>query len=1046
MNKVLSKITKSLLGLSLAFGVAIFTTSNKKNTRVDAGEAVYKTALFGSSYNSLSTNAYDKTWYATNNGFRVDLENFSNNNNGWSYVKCGRKNVESIAYITTHSAIDKAITKVAITVDALTISKINNFTLSTSSDGSSYTKVGDFAKSTGVKTVTLSSPTANLYYKITVDCASGSGNGLMQISKVEYYYESDVSATSLSVGAISTYPGHTANVEVTPNPSGSSLPASLTYISGNESVFTVSNDGVVTGVAAGSATLRVENSSNSSVYGTATVTVNSYPSVDSRITVNGSNKYSIYATSDGSGSTLNYSLTGINNSHVGTVSEGQSSSVNIDYQLSIVSGSYSNTVAFKTSSNQYLGYTSTIAPSGNNYLHLVNSIDDTSSWVVTSEQVILAKTYGQEKARQMRFNYYVNNGVASPRFACYVATSSVSTYIPVSFYEIAAQSLTGISVSNVSIYPAHEKTLSVLPVPAQASLDGATYTFSSATTSVATVDENGVVSAVATGSSVITVTASVGGNDYSTTATVTVQDYPVASGLTLNSSYVITGELESTEYELTGIDTEHNCGIATAVSGSYSKSLVIRPVEGCYTNTIAFEAVDGSGYLKSTKSSSNLTLATKLALNTSWVVSCSNSVFSVISAETYEEATQRHLLLNKNTTNGVANPRFGCYTGVTSSVVNINFLSAEVAVTDFTFSESEVTIYKTQTHTLEVSFTPNNTTDRTLSWSTSDSSVATVSDGVITAVGPGTATISASKSISGNTVTRSCDVTVLNNVPTHAGTSADPYDVNDAVNIAKGLFIEYSNGDPVQTTGAYVRGIVTNLSYKSTSSITFWIGDDLSQTNAATNGFEIYNPSTIMRQTIANRYSSVEEIDEDFAIGTTIVASGDITLYQNTTAEFAAGSNVVLNNRIQAKEYATVFNNRVTNGVCDASGATDPDDLASAWTTVTNSYSSLDLSTKALFLDVAEDGDENGSEIEHCVATYDYILKKYNTTTVTTYTDFMGRVSANIVTLSSSSNKILVNPLFSNENTNLITIIVIISLVSITSIGGYFFIRKRKVN
>ena len=91
-------------------------------------------------------------------------------------------------------------------------------------------------------------------------------------------------------------------------------------------------------------------------------------------------------------------------------------------------------------------------------------------------------------------------------------------------------------------------------------------------------------------------------------------------------------------------------------------------------------------------------------------------------------------------------------------------------------------------------------------------------------------------------------------------------------------------GDKVQTTGAYVRGIVTNLSYKSTSSITFWIGDDLSQTNANTNGFEIYNPSTIMRQTIANRYSSVEEIDEDFVIGTTIVASGDITLYQNTVA------------------------------------------------------------------------------------------------------------------------------------------------------------------
>ena len=503
MNKLLSRITKSLLGLSLACGIGITLASNNKDaSRADAGEAIYKTALFGSSYNSKGTNKYDQSWSATNNGFTVDLVYFSNNNNGWNYVKCGRSGVASVATITTHTSIDKPITKVVLTIDALTKSNINSITLSKSSDGSSYSDIGTFDKSTGAKTVTISSAAPNLYYKITADCKSGSSNGLLTISKVEYYYESDVSAASLSVGAISTYPGHTAEVSVTANPSGASLPASLTYISGNESVFTVSNDGVVTGVAAGSATLTVQNPSNSSVSGTATVTVNAYPSVSNRVTVNGSNKYAIYATSDGSGSSLNYSLTGVtgNSTGVGTVSSGVSGDVNIDYKLDVISGAYENTVAFKTSSNKYFGYTSAIAASGNNYLHLVDSIDETSSWVVTSDQVILAKTYGQEKARQMRFNYYVNNGVPSPRFACYVATSSVSTYIPVSFYEIVSQSLTGISVSDTSLYPGHEKTLSVLPVPAQASLEGATYTFSSATPEVATVDENGVVSALATGS------------------------------------------------------------------------------------------------------------------------------------------------------------------------------------------------------------------------------------------------------------------------------------------------------------------------------------------------------------------------------------------------------------------------------------------------------------------------------------------------------------------------------------------------------------------
>ena len=1042
MNKILSRIAKGLLGLSLACGIGITLASNKKDaTRVDAGEAIYKTALFGSSYNSKGTNKYDQSWSATNNGFTVDLVYFSNNNNGWNYVKCGRSGVASTATITTHSAIDKAITKVALTIDALTKSKINSITLSTSSNGSSYTVVGTFDKSVGAKEVTISSPSTSLYYKITADCASGSSNGLLQISKVEYYYESDVSATSLSVGAISTYPGHTAEVSVTANPSGASLPTSLTYISENESVFTVSNDGIVTGVAAGSATLTVQNSSNTSVSGTATVTVNAYPSVSNRVTINGSNKYAIYATSNGSGSSLNYSLTGVtgNSTGVGTVSSGVSGDVNIDYKIDVISGAYANTVAFKTSSNKYFGYTSAIAASGNNYLHLVDSIDETSSWVVTSDQVILAKTYGQEKARQLRFNY--NSG--NPRFACYVATSSVSTYIPVSFYEIVSQSVTGISVNDTSLYPGHEKTLSVLPVPAQASLDGATYTFSSGTSSVATVDENGVVSALATGSSVITITASVGGNDYSTTATVTVQDYPAASGLTLNSSYVITGELESIEYELTGIDTDHNCGIATAVSGSYSKSLVIRPVEGYYTNTIAFEAVDGSGYLKSTKSSSNLTLATKLALNTSWVVSYSDSTFSVISAETYEEASQRHLLLNKNNTNGVANPRFGCYGGTSSSIVNINFLSAEVAATDFTLSESEVSIYKTQTYTLTVEFSPSNTTDRTLSWSSNNTSVATVNGyGVVTGVAPGTATITASKEIGGNTISRTCTVTVLNNVAAHAGTLGDPYSVNDAINVAQGFFTEDSHGNPVVSTGAYVKGIVTNLSYKTTTSISFWIGDNESQTSADNGGFEIYNPGTIMGKTVSERYTAVSQIEEDFAVGVTIVACGDITVY-HSTSEFSAGSNVVFNNHIEAVDFAKGFNDAITDGVCESDGSTNQSELASAWLDQADNFDMLDDSTKALFLLIAENGNENGNDIEHAVATYDYILKKYNTQQVTTYIDFMGRVSNHIVTLPASSNYLLGSVITNNTD---VIVILIATLTSISCLSAFILIKKRRAN
>ena len=1040
MNKLLSRISKCLLGLSLACGIGIsLGTISKKASITEAADAqAYKLdgAITTSSTSYAGDNAVTQSsvsWKVNGNLKQNPWRIGGNKDNGLNTAGTIRK-AQSQGVVSSQN-----ISKVVVVTQKPSSNSISPTNVSlkvgTSAGGS---QTSSLSNGSWAATVTFNRPSdatwSSKYFEIdfTMPANTTTTNKFIEFVSATFYYESNVEATSLTVGAISTYPGHTANVSVTPSPNGSSLPASLNYSSSNTSVFTVSN-GVVTGVAAGSATLRVESATNSSVYGTATVTVNGYPSIDSRVTANGANKYAIYASSNGSGSLLNYSLSGVS-SNIGTSTSGQSGSVNIDNQFTIVSGLYANTIAIKTSANKYFGYTSALAASGNNNLHLLDAIEQDSSWVVTDEQLIPARSYGTGLERNLRFNY--NSG--NPRFVCYISTNSVSTYVPVSFYEIAAQSLTGISVNDATIYPAHEKTLSVLPVPAQASLEGATYTFSSGTPGVATVDENGVVSAISTGTTVITVTANVGGNNYSTTATITVGNYPASSGLTLNSSYIISGVIDDTEYELTGLDTDHNCGAVTAVSGSYAKSFVIKPVQGYYTNTIAFAAIDGSGYLKTLKSSSNLTLSESLALNTSWVVSYENDVYSVISAETYGEASQRHLLLNKNS----GSPRIACYSGTSSTIVNINFLSAEVSATDFTLGESEVTMYKSNTHTLEVTFTPNNTTDRTLSWSSSNTSVATVDNGVITGVAPGTATISASKEISGNTVTRTCSVTVLNNVATHAGTLLDPYTVNEAVNIAKGFFTEYSNGDPVNKTGAYVKGIVTNLSYKTTTSITFWIGDNASETSAATNGFEIYSPGSIMDKTVSERYSAVSEIEEDFALGNVIIACGDITLYQSTTAEFASGSNVVLNNYIEASDFAKSFNDEITNGVCKADGSTDLDDLLDAWSLQDAAYSPLHETSKALFLAVNENGDESGNEIEHAVATYDYILKKYNNTETSTFNDFMGRVSGNIVTLPAPYNN-LVATMFGNNNDQML-IVIIISMVSLTSLTSFIYLKKRK--
>ena len=162
-----------------------------------AQESVYKTLTFSSSTNSQAVSSYTATWSATINGFTWNIVNFNNNNNQWDYIKAGRKGNASVANISTSTVIDKAITKVVVTVDACTASKINSTKLYVASNASFTQNLQTItlSASAGSMTYTIPNPAENRYYKLEYDCASGSDNGLIQISKVEYYYSAAPAAT-----------------------------------------------------------------------------------------------------------------------------------------------------------------------------------------------------------------------------------------------------------------------------------------------------------------------------------------------------------------------------------------------------------------------------------------------------------------------------------------------------------------------------------------------------------------------------------------------------------------------------------------------------------------------------------------------------------------------------------------------------------------------------------------------------------------------------------------------------------------------------------
>ena len=82
--------------------------------------------------------------------------------------------------------------------------------------------------------------------------------------------------------------------------------------------------------------------------------------------------------------------------------------------------------------------------------------------------------------------------------------------------------------------------------------------------------------------------------------------------------------------------------------------------------------------------------------------------------------------------------------------------STTVAVTGVTLSQSSVTLDIGGTVTLTATVAPSNATDNTVTWSSSNTSVATVNGGKVTAVAEGSATITASAG--GKSAT--CSVTV----------------------------------------------------------------------------------------------------------------------------------------------------------------------------------------------------------------------------------------------------------------------------------------------
>ena len=192
-------------------------------------------------------------------------------------------------------------------------------------------------------------------------------------------------------------------------------------------------------------------------------------------------------------------------------------------------------------------------------------------------------------------------------------------------------------------------------------------------------------------------------------------------------------------------------------------------------------------------------------------------------------------------------------------------------------------------------------------------------------------------------------------------------------------------------------------------------------------------------------------VDDSALVNTFSISGSDVSiagtntynLTLNTTGDrfryYASGSVQLyrLKESSNAIAYAETFLAAFT---CDASGESAPTFTIKegstywSWSLLATEYNTLTAVEKEEFrLGVAS---ESGDEIAQALARYDYVVGKYGTAT---YSDFMSRNPAQIGGVKLALGAV-------NENTNTIAIIVIISLVSVTAIGGYFFIKRREQN
>ena len=289
--------------------------------------------------------------------------------------------------------------------------------------------------------------------------------------------------------------------------------------------------------------------------------------------------------------------------------------------------------------------------------------------------------------------------------------------------------------------------------------------WSSNNTAVATV-ENGTVTAVSGGAATITVTTEDGNHTATCEVTVTVS----ATGVTLSQTELslakgATATLTKTvvpsdatnqkvrwSSNNTSVATVEN-GTVTAVSGG-TATITVTTEDGNYTATCEVTVtVSATGVtlsqtelslVKGATATLTATVAPSDATNKKVTWSSTNTAVAIVENGTVTAVSGGAATITVTTEDGNHTAR--CEVTVT------------VSATGVTLSQTELSLVKGATATLTATVAPSDATNQKVTWSSNNTSVATVENGTVTAVSAGNASITVTTEDGNHTAT--CSVAV----------------------------------------------------------------------------------------------------------------------------------------------------------------------------------------------------------------------------------------------------------------------------------------------